>query len=104
LAATSGNRRLAGLVSGLMDDLTRLLHMGLGLCDHASLLRQEHVDLAQAVAGRRPEEAESLLRQQIERSQQIILESLSRGTRLQETPEPPGTWNPSPEMTGGNSS
>jgi len=78
IAAASGNQRLLALMSSLMDDLMRLLHLGLGLRDNAETLRLEHVELAQAIASRDVEKAERLLQQQIEDSQKIILESLAR--------------------------
>jgi DNA-binding GntR family transcriptional regulator len=76
IAAASANHRLAGLVSGVMDDLTRVLHLGLERA-RPEITRLEHLELAQALASRQEEKAERLVRSLMERSQQVVLESLS---------------------------
>ncbi|MGC8838005.1 MAG: GntR family transcriptional regulator [Anaerolineae bacterium] len=76
IAVASGNRRLADLVSHLLDELLRVFHLGLDLRDSADEMRDEHVALATALLERDPVRAEQLVQSQIARSQQRVLEAL----------------------------
>ncbi len=77
-ALASGNRRLAELVRRTLGEMTRIFHLGLDLRDSAEEMREEHLLLCGALKARDPESAESILREQIDRSQARVLERLSQ--------------------------
>jgi len=80
LAKASGNKRLIEAISHLMDELTRMFHLGLDLKDSAAEMRQEHQELVEVLRQRNPEEAEKIVLAQINRSRQRIYEALLPGT------------------------
>jgi len=80
VAGLAGNARLVDQVSRLLDELNRVFHLGLDLRDSAHEMRDEHLALADALTQRDPDRAEAIVRSQIERSQQRVLEALTRGS------------------------
>jgi DNA-binding GntR family transcriptional regulator len=76
IAVASGNQRLVELITRLLDEMTRIFHLGLDLRDSAEEMRDEHVALVKALRDRNPEQAVLIAQGQIERSQQRILEAL----------------------------
>ena len=50
IAQSTGNARLAGAIEHLLDEMTRLLHLGLGLRDRSLEMQQEHRALTKALA------------------------------------------------------
>jgi DNA-binding GntR family transcriptional regulator len=91
IAAVAGNRRLVEQISRLLDEMTRIFHLGLDLRDSAEEMRQEHLALAEALCARHPERAEQIVQSQIARSQQRVLEALVQrlglaGQTVQVTP------------------
>ena len=78
IAEAAGNQRLVDLVSKLLDELTRVFHLGLDLRDSAKEMRDEHLALAQALCDRDPGRAEQIVQSQITRSQNRVLEALIR--------------------------
>jgi DNA-binding GntR family transcriptional regulator len=79
VATASGNGRLVSAISKVLEELTRVFHLGLDLRDSAEEMHQEHTQLVQALLNRSPEQAEAITRSQILRSQERVLEALSRG-------------------------
>lgn len=79
IAEASLNQKLIVLISNLMDDMSRMLYFGLGLRDSGEHLRNEHLELATAIRDRQADEAEKIIRGQIENSRQLIVETLSSG-------------------------
>jgi DNA-binding GntR family transcriptional regulator len=77
LALVADNARLAAQISRLLDELTRVFHLGLDLRDSAEEMRDEHLALAQALCERDPDQAEKVVQSQIARSQQRVLEALT---------------------------
>jgi DNA-binding GntR family transcriptional regulator len=77
LALVADNARLAAQISKLLDELTRVFHLGLDLRDSAEEMRDEHWALAQALCNRDPDQAEQIVQSQIARSQQRVLEALT---------------------------
>jgi DNA-binding GntR family transcriptional regulator len=77
LALVADNARLAVQISRLLDELTRVFHLGLDLRDSAEEMRDEHLALASALCNRDPDRAEQIVQSQIERSQQRVLEALT---------------------------
>ena len=78
IAEAAGNQRLVDLVSKLLDELTRVFHLGLDVRDSAEEMRDEHLALARALCDRDPDRAERIVQSQIARSQNRILEALIR--------------------------
>jgi len=78
IAVAARNQRLVDLVSKLLDELTRVFHLGLDLKDSAEEMRDEHLALAQALCDRDPDRAEQIVQSQIATSQNRVLEALTR--------------------------
>jgi len=77
LGLLAGNQRLADQISKVLDELTRVFHLGLDLRDSTDEMRDEHMMLAQALCDRDPDRAEKIVQAQIARSQQRVLEALT---------------------------
>jgi DNA-binding GntR family transcriptional regulator len=78
VAVAARNQRLVDLVSKLLDELTRVFHLGLDLRDSAEEMRDEHLALAQVLCDRDPDRAEQIVQSQIVTSQNRVLEALTR--------------------------
>ena len=78
VAVAARNQRLVDLVSKLLDELTRVFHLGLDLRDSAEEMRDEHLALAQVLCDRDPDRAEQIVQSQIVTSQNRILEALAQ--------------------------
>jgi DNA-binding GntR family transcriptional regulator len=79
IALATGNDRLVETVSKLLDELTRVFHLGLDLRNSAEEMRAEHIALAEALCKHDPAEAERVAQAQIVRSQQRVLEVIITG-------------------------
>jgi DNA-binding GntR family transcriptional regulator len=79
IATMAGNTRLANQVSRVLDELTRLFHLGLDLRDSGGEMRDEHIALAEAIVQRKPDRAERIIQSEIARSKLRIMEALTRG-------------------------
>lgn len=98
IALAAGNQRLADQISRVLDELTRVFHLGLDLKDSAEEMRDEHVALARALCERDPDRAQRIVESQIARSQQRVIEALVQhlggsaagalGQALRVTPRP----------------
>jgi DNA-binding GntR family transcriptional regulator len=85
IADAAGNQRLTELIARVLDELTRVFHLGLELRDSAAEMRDEHMALVEALQVRDSAQAEQLVLGQIARSQQRVLEALlhdARGSQL----------------------
>ncbi|MBN1146260.1 MAG: GntR family transcriptional regulator [Anaerolineales bacterium] len=82
VAAASGNNKLAERISQTLDELTRVFHLGLDIKDSAEEMRAEHMQLVEALRKRDPDEAERIVRAQVARSRQRVLEALVHGADL----------------------
>ncbi len=78
IAEASGNRRLVALISHLMDELIRVLHLGLEKRNNATKLHEGHQELARAIASGNPDEAERVAREQVDFSMRIIQDTLTQ--------------------------
>jgi DNA-binding GntR family transcriptional regulator len=76
IAHATGNARLASAVEHLLDEMTRLLHLGLGLRKGAHEAHFEHKSLIKALVRGDGELAERLCREQIEASRQMIVAAI----------------------------
>ena len=81
LAEASGNARLASVLNGLMDEMQRLLYLGLDISDTVSLHAGEHRELLDALLKGNHHIAREIAEQQVEvgrmRMFEAILESLT---------------------------
>jgi DNA-binding GntR family transcriptional regulator len=76
IARAAGNARLAGAIEHLLDEMTRLLHLGLGLRKGPQEAQHEHKALVRALARGDGETAERVCREQIEASRSMVLSAV----------------------------
>jgi len=76
IARATGNARLADAIEQLLDAMTRLLHLGLGLRDRSQELSRAHRDLVKALARGDGEAAERICREQIETARSMVLSAI----------------------------
>jgi DNA-binding GntR family transcriptional regulator len=81
IAQLSRNERLVEAVSKVLGELTRVFHLGLDLRDSGEEMRDEHIQLVNALTVRDVDMASRLVYKQILRSQERIVDSLAQ--RLQ---------------------
>ncbi len=73
IAQAAGNARLAGTIEQLLDEMTRLLHLGLGLRNRSQEMQHEHRALVKALAKGDGGTAENICREQIEAARSMVL-------------------------------
>mgnify|MGYP001610423124 FL=1 len=76
IARATGNTRLADAVEQLLDEMTRLLHLGLGLRNRSQEMSREHRALMKALARGDGETAERICREQIEAARGMVLSAI----------------------------
>ena len=76
IAQAAGNQRLAIMVAQLLDQMTRLLHLGLGLRNRSQEMQHEHRALVKALARGDGETAERISREQIEAARNMVLSAI----------------------------
>jgi DNA-binding GntR family transcriptional regulator len=76
IARATGNARLAEAIERLLDDMTRLLHLGLGLRDRSQELSRAHRALVKALARGDGDAAERICREQIETARNMVLSAI----------------------------
>ena len=77
IAMTSGNRKLAEMLSSVLNEMTRIFNLGLDLKDSAQEMRHEHLALADALAARDLEHAVQIVTDQINLSRQRVMEEMT---------------------------
>ena len=78
VAVAAGNERMVDFLTGLLQEMTRIFHLGLDLRDSAEEMRREHIELAETLVSRDADRAEQIVREQIEASQGRVFEALTR--------------------------
>jgi DNA-binding GntR family transcriptional regulator len=86
IARASGNERLERILASILDEMARLLHLGLFAgadaqtlsLDH-KLQRRQHAALVEALANGDRKGAESIARQHIEHSREMVVNAVARG-------------------------
>jgi DNA-binding GntR family transcriptional regulator len=78
IAMASGNRKLADLLSKVLNEMTRIFNLGLDLRDSAQEMTREHILLADALAGRALEKAIQIITDQIVLSRQRVMEEMTQ--------------------------
>ena len=76
IARAAGNGRLADAVEQLLDEMTRLLHLGLGLRDRSQEMSREHRSLLKALVRGDGDTAERICREQIEAARGMVLSAI----------------------------
>jgi DNA-binding GntR family transcriptional regulator len=76
ISQATGNVRLAGAIEQLLDEMTRLLHFGLGLRNRSQEMQQEHRALIKALARGDGGTAERICREQIEAARNMVLSAI----------------------------
>lgn len=77
VAVAAGNARMVNTLSNLLEEMTRIFHLGLDLRDSAREMRDEHIALSEALLERDPDHAERIVRNQIETSRARVVEALT---------------------------
>lgn len=80
IAQATGNGRLATAIDQLLDEMTRLLHLGLGLRDRSHEMQHEHKSLVTALLKGDGEKAESICREQIEAARDMVMSAIYSST------------------------
>ena len=76
IAQATGNSRLANMTAQLHDQMTRLLHLGLGLRNRSQEMQHEHRALVKALARGDGETAERISREQIVAARNMVLSAI----------------------------
>ena len=76
IARATGNARLADAVEQLLDEMTRLLHLGLGLRNRSQEMQREHRALVKALERGDSATAERICREQIETARGMVLSAI----------------------------
>jgi DNA-binding GntR family transcriptional regulator len=76
VAEASGNRRLAAFVGKLLEDMERILHLGLDLRDSAEEMATEHGELVDALLKGDGALARKVVTEQLQNSRKRVLEAL----------------------------
>jgi DNA-binding GntR family transcriptional regulator len=76
IAQAAGNVRLAAAIEQLLDEMTRLLHLGLGLRKGPQETLHEHKALVKALARGDGETAERISRDQIESARNMVVSAI----------------------------
>jgi DNA-binding GntR family transcriptional regulator len=76
IARGAGNARLADAVEQLLDEMTRLLHLGLGLRNRSQEMQREHRALVKALTRGDGGTAERICREQIEAARGMVLSAI----------------------------
>jgi DNA-binding GntR family transcriptional regulator len=76
IAQASGNSRLAHAIEQLLDEMTRLLHLGLGIRNRTREMQHEHRTLVRALVRGDGETAETICREQIEAARDMVLKAI----------------------------
>lgn len=73
IAHAAGNARLAGAIEQLLDEMTRLLHLGLGMRNRSQEMQHEHRTLVRALGRGDGDTAANICRDQIEAARSMVL-------------------------------
>jgi DNA-binding GntR family transcriptional regulator len=76
IARATGNARLADTVERLIEEMSRLLHLGLGLRNRSNEVESEHRALLKALTRGDGETAERISREQIESARTMVLSAI----------------------------
>lgn len=86
IARASGNSRLAGSLAQLLDEMTRILFIGLGLRNRTDEMQHEHKQLVDALVAAEGAAAEQIARDQILASRKMVMDAIVSSTQFQNVP------------------
>jgi DNA-binding GntR family transcriptional regulator len=86
LAQAAGNVRLANAIEQLLDEMTRLLHLGLGLRNRSQEMQHEHRALVKALTRGDGATAERICREQIEAARSMVLSAILTSSSVMNLP------------------
>jgi DNA-binding GntR family transcriptional regulator len=86
IAQASGNRRLAGLLGQLLEDMERLFHLGLAVRNRSTEMQHEHQALVEALAHGDADAAERTTREQIEAARHMVMDGILSASWLKDHP------------------
>lgn len=84
IARASGNRRLCKTISDLLDEMERLLHLGLSLRNRTDEMQHEHRALLEALSQGDEEAAERVTQEQIETARKMVIDALLSSPAIME--------------------
>lgn len=79
IAQATGNGRLASAIEQLLDEMSRLLHLGLGLRNRSQEMQHEHRALVKALLRGDGAGAERVCREEIENTRNMVLSAILTG-------------------------
>ena len=88
IAEASGNARLIRMVNSCMEEVGRLLHIGLATDDYGDKYQHEHRELIQALIAGDEAAAESIAYASIQGGEQMVLQALLETSTLVDVPAP----------------
>lgn len=86
IAESAGNQKLTGTLSQILDEMTRILFMGLGLRNRTEEMQHAHKALVEALVANDAEEAERLAAQEVLSSKQMVLDAILSSPAIQDVP------------------
>ena len=92
IAQTAGNKRLAGVLAQLLEEMERLLHLGLAVRNRSGEMQHEHKSLVEALASGDADAAERTTVEQIEAARRMVMDGIMSASWLKDTPV--GQWYP----------
>ncbi len=84
LAETAGNHKLTATLSQILDEMTRILFVGLGLRNRTIEMQHEHKALVDALVANDPEEAARLSAQEVMSSRQMVMDAILSSRAIQD--------------------
>ena len=88
IAEASGNARLIRMVNSCMEEIGRLLHIGLAADDYGDRYQHEHRELIQALIEGDADAAESITYAAIRGGEEMVLQALLQTSTLVDVPAP----------------
>ncbi|WP_167752911.1 GntR family transcriptional regulator [Pusillimonas caeni] len=85
IAHACGNQKLAAILSQIMDEMARLLHLGFILRERPEVMMHEHADLLEAVESGDPAKAYNIAVAHINSSRTLVLDGIMTHTNLSDT-------------------
>jgi DNA-binding GntR family transcriptional regulator len=82
VAEATGNKRLLRMLAQVLDELTRVMHIGLGQGNRAAELQHEHASLLEALLSGDGKRAEALCNAQIISSRDMVINAILSSPQL----------------------
>jgi len=86
IAQASGNRRLAGFLGQLLEEMERLFHLGLAVRNRTTEMQHEHRSLIDALTQGDADAAQATTIEQIERARRMVMDGILSASWLNEHP------------------